>query len=282
MPRTSCTFTVVADPVEAKARFTNLVEREPEALSVLASVTQALVTDPSRYVEPRWWTGADASGEVVAAFMHTQPHPLHIALATPDQARDLAAMLADEGGTLDGVGGQRTAAEAFADEWAALTGAASTVSMEVGRFDLPTRPRLAFEVSGSFRVATDADAPLLDRWHQQFVDAIEGGGRAASPLTQHLAEGRVGLWEDDGRPVSMAYASPANGGVTRISGVWTPPDLRGHGYASGVVAALSTARLDAGEACMLYTDLANPTSNAIYQAMGYRRIGDSISIRFDA
>jgi len=282
MPRTSCTFTLVADPVEAQARFTNLVEREPEALSVLASVTQALVTDPSRYVEPRWWTGADASGEVVAAFMHTQPHPLHIALATPDQARDLAAMLADEGGTLDGVGGQRTAAEAFADEWAALTGAASTVSMEVGRFDLPTRPRLAFEVSGSFRVATDADAPLLDRWHQQFVDAIEGGGRAASPLTQHLAEGRVGLWEDDGRPVSMAYASPANGGVTRISGVWTPPDLRGHGYASGVVAALSTARLDAGEACMLYTDLANPTSNAIYQAMGYRRIGDSISIRFDA
>jgi len=282
MPRTSCTFTLVADPVEAQARFTNLVEREPEALSVLASVTQALVTDPSRYVEPRWWTGADASGEVVAAFMHTQPHPLHIALATPDQARDLAAMLADEGGTLDGVGGQRTAAEAFADEWAALTGAASTLSMEVGRFDLPTRPRLAFEVSGSFRVATDADAPLLDRWHQQFVDAIEGGGRAASPLTQHLAEGRVGLWEDDGRPVSMAYASPANGGVTRISGVWTPPDLRGHGYASGVVAALSTARLDAGEACMLYTDLANPTSNAIYQAMGYRRIGDSISIRFDA
>ena len=282
MPRTSCTFTLVADPVEAQARFTNLVEREPEALSVLASVTQALVTDPSRYVEPRWWTGADASGEVVAAFMHTQPHPLHIALATPDQARDLAAMLADEGGTLPGVGGQRTAAEAFADEWAALTGAASTVSMEVGRFDLPTRPRLAFEVSGSFRVATDADAPLLDRWHQQFVDAIEGGGRAASPLTQHLAEGRVGLWEDDGRPVSMAYASPANGGVTRISGVWTPPELRGRGYASGVVAALSSARQDAGEACMLYTDLANPTSNAIYQALGYRRVGDSISITFSA
>jgi len=152
----------------------------------------------------------------------------------------------------------------------------------VGRVALPTRPRLAFEVTGSFRVATDADAPLLDRWHKQFVDAIEGGGRAASPLTQHLAGGRVGLWEDDGRPVSMAYASPANGGVTRISGVWTPPDLRGHGYASGVVAALSTARLEAGEACMLYTDLANPTSNAIYQAMGYRRIGDSISIRFDA
>jgi predicted GNAT family acetyltransferase len=80
--------------------------------------------------------------------------------------------------------------------------------------------------------------------------------------------------------VSMAYASPASGGVTRIAGVWTPPELRGHGYASGVVAALSAARLDAGEACMLYSDLANPTSNAIYGAMGYRRVGDSISITF--
>ena len=281
MPRTCCTFTLVNDPAEAQARFATLVAREPEALSVVASVTQAIVTDPSRSVEPRWWTGADASGEIVAAFMHTPPHPLHIALATPDEARDLAALLADGGGALPGVGGQRTAAEAFAAEWAALTGATSTVAMEVGRFDLPTRPRLPFEVRGAFRVATAADAPLLDRWHQQFVDAIEGGGRAASSLTQHLADGLVGLWEDDGRPVSMACASPANGGVTRISGVWTPPELRGNGYASGVVAALSTARLEAGEACMLYTDLANPTSNAIYQAMGYRRIGDSISIRFD-
>ena len=52
MPRTSCTFTLVADPAEAQVRFATLVEREPEALSVVASVTQALVSDPSRYVEP--------------------------------------------------------------------------------------------------------------------------------------------------------------------------------------------------------------------------------------
>ena len=80
----------------------------------------------------------------------------------------------------------------------------------------------------------------------------------------------------------MAYASPANGGVTRIAGVWTPPELRRHGYASGVVAALSTERQDAGERCMLFTDLANPTSNAIYEAMGYRRVGDAITIAFSA
>jgi predicted GNAT family acetyltransferase len=68
--------------------------------------------------------------------------------------------------------------------------------------------------------------------------------------------------------------------VTRISGVWTPRELRGHGYASAVVAALSIDRQDAGEACMLYTDLANPTFNAIYRALGYRRVGEGVTIGF--
>jgi predicted GNAT family acetyltransferase len=282
MPPAPFTFELVTDAAQAQARFAGLVASEPEALSVLASVTGSLVVEPGRYVGPRWWAGRDASGEVVAAFMHTPPHPLHIALATADEARDLAALLADQGDDLPGVGGRRGPAEAFADEWATRTGATTTVVMEVGRFDLPTRPRVPFEVSGSFRPADGADTALVDDWHQQFVDAIEGGGRAASSLSRHLEHGRVGLWEDAGRAVSMAYASPANGGVTRISGVWTPPELRGRGYASGVVAALSSARQDAGEACMLYTDLANPTSNAIYQAMGYRRVGDNLSIAFSA
>lgn len=281
MPSAPLTFELVTEASEAQARFARLVAAEPEALSVLASVTGSLVVDPDRHAGPRWWAGTDASGDIVAAFMHTPPRPLHIALATPDQARGLASRLAAAGDTVPGVGGLREPAEAFADEWTARTGAAARVVMEVGRFDLPVRPRLPFAVEGSFRVATDADAALVERWNQQFVDAIEGG-RAAPSLAHHVADGRVGLWDRGGRPVSMAYASPANGGVTRISGVWTPPELRGHGYASAVVAALSAARLDAGEACMLFTDLANPTSNAIYQALGYRRVGDSISITFSA
>ncbi|MEW1954226.1 GNAT family N-acetyltransferase [Terrabacter sp. NPDC080008] len=283
MPSASLAFTLLTDPAEAQDRFAGLVAREPEAMSVVASVTRSLVLDPGRYVGPRWWAGTSPSGEVVAAFMHTPPHPLHVAVATDAEARALAAelaALAEAGDALPGVGGTRGPAEAFAAEWSERTGATVTVTMEVGRYDLPTRPVLPFRVSGTFRVAGVADTELLDAWHQQFIDAVDGSGRRAAPLTQQLADGRVGLWEDGGRPVSMAYASPASGGITRISGVWTPPELRGHGYASGVVAALSSARMDAGEACMLYTDLANPTSNAIYAAMGYRRVGDNIQLSF--
>ncbi|GGM80520.1 hypothetical protein GCM10009721_01190 [Terrabacter tumescens] len=280
MPRPSHTFTLVTDAAVARSRLAGLVTREPESLSVIASVTESLVAEPDRYAGPRWWVVADTAGEVVGAFMHTPPHPLHVALATAEQARDLAALLAADGDTLPGVGGLREPAEAFADEWTARTDDTATVTMRVGRFDLPERPRMPFEVAGSFRVATGADCALVDEWHQQFVDAIEGGGRTVASLVRTVEAGRVGLWEHDGRTVSMAYASSPSGGVTRISGVWTPRELRGHGYASAVVAALSSDRQDAGEACMLYTDLANPTSNAIYRALGYRRVGESVTIGF--
>ena len=282
MSSASFSYSLITEPTLARTAFAALVAREPEALSVVASVTEGLVADPGRCVGPRWWAGTDEAGEVLAAFMHTPPRHLHIALATPAQARGLAAVLAEAHDSLPGVGGLREPTEAFSDEWVRRTGVTATVSMEIGRFDLPGRPQVPFEVPGDFRVATEADTTLLDEWHQQFYEAIDGPGALASPLDRHIASGRVGLWVHGGRPVSMAYASPANGGITRISGVWTPPELRGHGYASGVVAALSAARQDAGESCMLFTDLANPTSNAIYQAMGYRRVGDNLDITFTA
>ena len=62
---------------------------------------------------------------------------------------------------------------------------------------------------------------------------------------------------------------------TRIGPVYTPPSERGHGYASALVAAASQAQLDEGLAfCFLFTDLANPTSNHIYQAIGYEPVTD--------
>ena len=282
MPSPPTTLTLVTDAAQAKAGLAGLIDRDPAALSGVASVIDGLVIDPTRYTGPRWWLGSDPTGEVVAAFMHTPPHPLHVAVATEETARDLAARLAGAGYTLPGVGGQRRPAEAFADEWVARTGVGSRVSMEIGSFDLPVAPHVPFEVSGRFRRASGSDLGLVDGWNRAFVEAIEGGGRTPPSLGPAVADGRVALWEDDGRPVSMAYASPANGGITRISGVWTPPELRGHGYASGVVAALSRQRQDLGERSMLYTDLANPTSNAIYEAMGYRRVGDAVHITFSA
>ena len=287
MPSRPLTFTSTADPLEAKAWFAGLVAREPVALSVIASVADSLVAEPGRYVDPRWWAGRTngAEGEVVAAFMHTAPHRVHVGWATPDQARQLARTLAREQHEAPGVGGARDAATAFASEWVAARGARPVTRMELGVYDLPGAVALPFAVSGRPRPAHPDDLDLVNGWLRAFQDEVEGGrptppDRPPPNLAPSIRDGRVVLWEDDGRAVSMAYASSPNGGVVRVSGVWTPPEHRRHGYASAVVVELSRLQAEAGHRCMLYTDLANPTSNAIYRAIGYQRIGDQITIDF--
>jgi predicted GNAT family acetyltransferase len=67
----------------------------------------------------------------------------------------------------------------------------------------------------------------------------------------------------------------------RIGAVYTPPELRGRGYASALVAALSARLLAGGRRfCFLYTDLANPTANRIYARIGYERVCDAAEIAF--
>ena len=64
--------------------------------------------------------------------------------------------------------------------------------------------------------------------------------------------------------------------------MYTPPELRGRGYASAVTAELSAELLAEGRSyCFLYTDLANPTSNRIYQTIGYEFVCDSAEYAFE-
>ena len=126
---------------------------------------------------------------------------------------------------------------------------------------------------------------MLAQWVHNFnveaslapMDLAEARGLAE----RRVDAGDLFVWEDGGRPLSMAIKSrPTSHGIT-VSLVYTPPELRNHGYASACVAALSQQLLDAGwEFCTLYTDLANPTSNSIYQRIGYRPVCDSNEYHF--
>jgi predicted GNAT family acetyltransferase len=91
------------------------------------------------------------------------------------------------------------------------------------------------------------------------------------------------LWEDGGRAVSMVGVSGETPNGIRVAPVYTPPELRGRGYASACVAAVTQAQFDRGRRfCFLFTDLANPTSNKIYQAIGYEPVCDVDEYRFEA
>jgi predicted GNAT family acetyltransferase len=100
-------------------------------------------------------------------------------------------------------------------------------------------------------------------------------------VDERLGYGGVTLWEAGGEPASMAGLTRQVARTTRVASVYTPPEFRRRGYAGAVTAAASQAALDAGASeVVLFTDLANPTSNALYQRLGYAPVEDRVILSF--
>ncbi len=282
------TWRATADAATFREDIAELVAADPVGYSVIASVLDTAL-ETGRYPQARWFTvaaGSAAGAPLVGAAMCTPPHPVHVASCLPSVAAALvevvAATFADPD-AVTGVAGFRAGAEAFADAWCRHTGRNSHEGRALGLFELPGNPTLPYAVEGRSRLATESDLALVNRWGVAFGVAVGSVPVGAEPLTPQVAGRRVWLWEDPtGTVVSMAAATVPQGGVRRVGWVYTPPELRGRGYAAGVVQALSAAVLAEGNRCVLYTDLSNPTSNDIYQRIGYQRIGDSVEISFTA
>ena len=212
--------------------------------------------------------------------------PYNLLLCGSDADSDALSLvsqhLAGSGVELPGAHGQVNVVDAFAALWQKETGAAPSIGMEqrLYRLTKATRPH---GVSGCARWADTTDVDLLTRWTDVFIDeAVPNDPKHDNrPMVERAiaAQGLL-VWDDDG-PVSMcARTRPTPHGAS-ISLVYTPAALRGRGYASACVAELSQRILDSGKAfCTLFTDLANPTSNAIYQRIGYRPLCDFREIRF--
>jgi predicted GNAT family acetyltransferase len=133
-------------------------------------------------------------------------------------------------------------------------------------------------------VATAEDRDLLRAWMVAFHAEIGEGDDGVNELVDdRISYGGLTLWEVDGEPVSLAGVTRVEAGMVRVSAVFTPPDRRGRGYAAAVTTTVSQAALDAGaEHVVLNTDLANPTSNALYQRLGYRPIEDRAVVTFES
>lgn len=262
-------FWQIAEPV---------VLAEPVLHSVLASVADTVRRQPGAYVDHEFYAVLRPGRPPFLAH-HTPPYPFHLPVSDAEAATALADAVHQHGGQPTAVGGQLGSVEAFAARWCELTARRSRVAMRMGVYELPVAPRVPWPVAGHERLATAMDGGLVDAWLQAFrretgVGPITGG---ASRLA--IEDGRVRLWCDP-EPVAMATASVPAGGVTRITYVYTPPEHRGRGYASAVTAAISAAQRASGLRCVLYTDLANPTSNGIYAAIGYRRLGETVELAF--
>lgn len=241
--------------------------------------------EPSRdYPGPRFWTVHDGD-RVVAAALRTPPYNLQ--LSQVDEPRWVAVLAADVLASDEppGVMGAPAAARMLADAWSARTGrtAECVVQERVYRLDRVTPPRPA---PGRCREAEERDRSLLTAWTAAFTAEALPGAPASDPAEAAdrflRRAGRVAyLWDDGDDSVAFACAGGETPHGIRLGPVYTPPDRRGRGYASNLVATVSQLQLDAGRRfCFLFTNLANPTSNHIYQALGYAPVTDIDQYRF--
>jgi predicted GNAT family acetyltransferase len=133
-------------------------------------------------------------------------------------------------------------------------------------------------------VAGPDDRQLLIDWMDAFHRDIGEPSRDVEDLVDDkLSHRGLTLWEVDGTPVAMAGTTRPEAGMVRVLAVYTPRELRRRGYGGAVTTAVTRAALDAGvDDVVLFTDLANPTSNALYQRLGYRPVEDRSLVEFTA
>lgn len=252
--------------------------------NLILGLASTLDEHPSLYVEHRLWV-VESAGAVVGAALRTPPRGL--VLGRPAVENALVALVAAVDDDLPGVVGARPEVEVFADLWTTKTRTAWRVKVEQGIYALSTVLSVP-EPAGAPRLATRLDRPVLVEWWKAFaIEAvhetdpdIDEIGRAVDFRLDDPHGGFL-LWEDGDEVVSLTgYGGRTPNGV-RVGPVYTPPPRRGRGYAAALVAALSRERLAAGNRfCFLYTDLANPTSNAIYRRIGYEQVCESAEIEF--
>ncbi|MGW3664078.1 GNAT family N-acetyltransferase [Streptomyces sp. NPDC005141] len=253
---------------------------------------------PGLHVMPLTWTarlrtrGVDAfgteaplfgtlnrAGEVHAACYRLPSRGLGLTPLTPEQADTLAARLAALGHSLPSVGADHGTATAFAEAWQRHTGATPKlrdIRLRLYRLGTLTPPEPP--PAGRARVLGEQDLEEVMFWCGEFARAVgevvslDAGSWAGS----RFADKRYTLWETpDGTPVSVAGMNPLIGGQIQVDIVYTPARLRGRGYAGAVTAEVSRAALAAGaREVVLFADLSNPTSNALYQRLGYRSLAD--------
>jgi RimJ/RimL family protein N-acetyltransferase len=168
----------------------------------------------------------------------------------------------------------------FGAAWAHATGGSATAieRSRLFRLERLVRPE---PPPGAARVAGHGDRELLIEWFVAFgQEAGTFAGDAARTVDDRLSHDGLTLWEASGLPVAMAGSTREVAGVVRIGPVYTPPAHRQRGYGGAVTAAATRAALDAGASeVVLFTDLANPTSNALYQRLGYRPVADRVVLR---
>lgn len=237
--------------------------------------------EPSRYL----WVTDGVGGEVVGAAVQT-PVTFRAAVTpmSPDAVDVLVERLAAEAPDLPGVVSDAATAAAFAGRWTTTLGVPGQ-PLEAQRLYQLGRLTLPEGVPGRLRAASRSEIDLLVDWWTGFDEETDLERPAfddrAAIMEARVDNDLVWLWDVDGAPTSMAITTIRAADTVRIGLVYTPPSQRGRSYAAACVGELSRHVLATGARhCCLYTQLSNPTSNRVYQRLGYTPVAEILLYAF--
>ncbi|MDA1532612.1 MULTISPECIES: GNAT family N-acetyltransferase [Bacillus] len=268
---------VYEEIVNFKEEVTLFLEKNEQENNLILGVLQMVH-------QPIFMGIAKQGEEIAVVFLQTEEKK-QIIVATSEMAEEdiveLAKKLAKVYPNVPGLIGNKKIVQRLAEEIAVLENKKTTVAMEQGIYELK-QVKKKWNGDEVFREVNSDELTLIEQWIYQFCEDVnlpttkeEAKQTAHTLITNHRLFGL----EVDGKLVSVAAKTrPTKNNIT-VNFVYTPKEERKKGYASNCVAALSQRMLDEGyKTTTLYTDLANPTSNKIYQEIGYEQIAESVLI----
>ena len=266
------------DPAFVLARAGEFLSSEPVLHNLILTILHSRVAQPG---PGRYWIAFQGEKAVGVVVQSPLEYPATLAPMEPRTVLAMVDAIAEAGVALPGVNGDAATAASFAGQWSERRKSAAAPFQGTRLYELlelGETPR----IEGQLRQAGPSDRSLMILWTRAFQEEIgESAHDTELRVDRALAAGQLWLWDQNKETTSMAVAREPAQGVVRLSGVYTPPEKRKHGYAAACVHALSKHLRASGYRCMLYTDLANPTSNSIYRRIGYRAIAEALRYRFD-
>ncbi len=271
------TYTAAAAFLDAAGPW--LYQRLTENNLVVGIATTA-AAQSGTYCDDPWFALVMDGDQPALAALRTPPRPMVLGRGDLAAVPALVKAARQQHPDNPGVIGPREEAEAMARAW---RGDSWHEAMAMRAYELTDVQPDERRPSGILRLVREDESPLLEQWIARFRrDAHMRDPTPVTEMAQRMMSGaRAHFFEVDGRPVATVAGSADLEGAARIGMVYTPPELRGRGYGSAATASLSQRLPDQGaRSCFLFTDLGNPTSNAIYQHIGYRPMCEYCDLLF--
>ncbi len=273
--------------VDAFAKIvTPFLEENEDKFSLFLGVLKGIKA--GAYENPYMAT-IEGNGKLLAIFQMTPPHPLNIIFVDENQIStciDLCiSELTKHAVPVESIISVKEWAVLFAQKWQEKTDGNFSLMMDQGLYRLDQVEESLEMSPGKWRYAAISDAQLIEKWYSQFEQDTGLSVTAPKEIkkrVKNMLDGKeVFFWEDQGEVVSMMKKSrPTTNGIT-VSLVFTPAEKRKKGYGRTLVATVSRELLKEFEFCVLYTDMLNPTSNKIYQEIGYQKLVDSVHLKLE-